>query len=123
MEADQQRGQTVYKVLARDLWEKAEREGRFAGSGIDLTDGFIHFSTAEQVRETVARHFAGKEDLVLVAVTGEALMAKAGSAYRYEPSRGGAMFPHLYAEMPMDAVAWVRPLPLGADGTHVFPPL
>ena len=122
MVTDPQKSQTVYKVLDSELWERAEREGRFAGSGIDLADGFIHFSTAEQVRETVAKHFAGQNDLVLVAVDG-AVLAKMGDAYRYEPSRGGAMFPHLYAEMPMDAVLWSRPLPLRADGAHEFPPL
>ena len=82
-------------------------------------DGYIHFSTGEQVAETAARHFAGAADLVLVAVAAAAL----GPALKWEPSRGGALFPHLYGALPLDAVLWVKPLPLGADGRHVFPEL
>jgi uncharacterized protein (DUF952 family) len=84
---------------------------------VDLADGYIHFSTAAQARETAAKHFAGQADLVLVAVDAGAL----GTALRWEPSRGGQLFPHLYAELPMAAVRWVKPLPLGPDGVHVFP--
>jgi uncharacterized protein (DUF952 family) len=110
---------TIYKIAPAAIWREAERLGRFAGAPVDLADGFIHFSTAGQVRETAARHFAGQDDLLLVAVDGERL----GPALKYEPSRGGALFPHLYGPFLLDAVAWVRPLPLGADGAHVFPPL
>ena len=110
----------VYKILDADAWKRAEAEGVFRGAGIDVEDGFIHFSTVDQMRETAARHFAGRENLVLVAFDG-ARLAKLGGAYRYEPSRGGDLFPHLYADAPLDAVLWVRPLPLGPDGAHVFP--
>jgi uncharacterized protein (DUF952 family) len=83
---------------------------------VDLTDGFIHFSTDAQVRETAAKHFAGQRDLMLVAVDGEAL----GERLRYEPSRGGALFPHLYGSLPFSAVLWEKPLPLADDGSHDF---
>ncbi len=108
----------VYKICSRALWEEAERAGAFAGAPVDRRDGYIHFSTAEQVRETAARHFAGEDDLVLVAVDAAAL----GTALRWEPSRGGDLFPHLYGALPLAAVQWVRPLPLGSGG-HVFPDL
>jgi len=109
----------VYKIAPQSLWQEAEALGRFTGAPIDLTDGYIHFSTGAQVRETAARYFAGLDDLVLVALD----EAKLGPALKYEVSRGGDLFPHLYAEFTLDAVAWVRPLPLGADGNHVFPPV
>jgi len=109
---------TVYKICDAGLWRDAERAGVFDGAPVDLTYGYIHFSTAQQVAETAARHFAGMADLVLVAADAETL----GAALRYEPSRGGAMFPHLYGTLPLSAVRWVKPLPLGPDG-HVFPEL
>ncbi|WPZ14784.1 DUF952 domain-containing protein [Nitratireductor rhodophyticola] len=109
----------IYKICPRTLWQEAETAGVFNGAPIDLADGYIHFSTAGQVKETAARHFAGQDDLLLVAVEADAL----GNALKYEISRGGALFPHLYASLPLDAVAWVRPLPLGADGLHLFPEL
>nr|CAD6426245.1 hypothetical protein REQ54_02848 [Rhizobium sp. Q54] len=107
----------VYKIVPRSLWQPARQGGVFGGAPIDLQDGFIHLSTAAQARETARLHFAGQKDLVLVAVDGEAL----GTALRFEPSRGGDLFPHLYAQLPMEAVAWERPLPLREDGQHVFP--
>ena len=110
---------TVYKICDAGLWRDAERAGVFDGAPVDLADGYIHFSTPGQVAETAARHFAGMPDLVLVAVDAEAL----GTALRYEPSRGGAMFPHLYGTLPLSAVRWVKPLPLGPDGRHLFPEL
>jgi uncharacterized protein (DUF952 family) len=109
--------QIVYKIAPRALWAQAIAKGVFEGAPIDLADGFIHFSTAEQARETAAKHFAGQGDLVLIAVDD----AQFGSAMRYEVSRGGALFPHLYATLPVSAVLWVRDLPLGEDGLHVFP--
>ena len=109
---------TIYKISPRPLWQEAERAGVFAGAPVDLADGFIHFSTAEQAVETAARHFAGQSDLVLAAIDAAAL----GDALRYEPSRGGALFPHLYGTLPLSAVRWVKPLPLGPEG-HVFPEL
>jgi uncharacterized protein (DUF952 family) len=110
---------TVYKICERALWREAERDGVFRGASIDLRDGFIHFSTAAQVGETAARHFAGAADLVLVAVDAAAL----GDALTWEVSRGGDLFPHLYAALPLAAVRWAKPLPLGADGRHAFPEL
>lgn len=107
----------IYKISPRALWREAEETGRFAGAPIDRADGYIHFSTAAQVAETAARHFAGADDLVLVSVEAEAL----GPALRYEPSRGGDLFPHLYADLDLAAVRSVADLPLGADGRHVFP--
>ena len=111
--------QIVYKICRADEWRDAERAGAFRGAAIDLSDGYIHFSTGEQVAETAARHFAGKGDLMLVAVAVAAL----GPALKWEPSRGGALFPHLYGVLTPDAVLWVKPLPLGADGRHMFPEL
>jgi uncharacterized protein (DUF952 family) len=110
---------TIYKISPKALWHEAERAGAFSGAPVDRADGYIHFSTAAQVAETAARHFAAQDDLLLVAVDAEAL----GSALRYEPSRGGQLFPHLYGTLPLSAVRWVRPLPLGPSGTHVFPEL
>jgi uncharacterized protein (DUF952 family) len=111
--------QIVYKIVPEALWREAERNGRFAGAPIDVADGFIHFSTAGQAGETAARHFAGQTGLLLVAVDG----AKLGDALKYEVSRGGALFPHLYSPLDLAAVVWVQPLPLGADGLHQFPAL
>lgn len=106
----------VYKIVPAASWRANEASGVFTGSGVDVRDGFIHFSTAEQVRETAARHFAGVENLLLVAVSADQL------EIRWEPSRGGALFPHLYAPLPIASVLWVRELPL-VDGAHVFPEL
>jgi uncharacterized protein (DUF952 family) len=107
----------VYKICSEALWRAAEQAGRFDGAPVDLADGFIHFSDASTVAETAARHFAGQSDLVLIAVEEERL----GDALRWEMSRGETLFPHLYAALPMSAVAWVAPLPLGPDGRHTFP--
>ena len=106
----------VYKIVAADEWREAEAAGVFIGATIDRADGFIHFSTAEQAPETAAKWFAGREDLTLAAVDADAL----GADLRWEPSRGGALFPHLYAPLPMSAVVWSRPLTLGPDGRHLF---
>jgi uncharacterized protein (DUF952 family) len=108
---------TIYKICPEALWRDAERIGRFDGAPIDLADGFIHFSTAEQVRETAAKHFAGQEGLLLVAIDESRLP----DGCKYEISRNGELFPHLYAPLDMSAVLWSKPLPLGADGAHVFP--
>lgn len=107
----------VYKIVPESLWSAARAEGVFRGAAIDLQDGYIHFSTAAQARETAARHFAGQTGLLLVAIDATAL----GEALRFEPSRGGDLFPHLYAQLPLDAVIWEKPLPLGEDGLHQFP--
>jgi uncharacterized protein (DUF952 family) len=109
----------IYKICPASLWREAQREGLFRGSPDDMRDGFIHFSTAEQVVETAARHFAGQDDLLLVAVDGD----KLGAALRWETSRGGALFPHLYGTLDVAAAIGADPLPLGRDGRHRFPPL
>ena len=110
---------TIYKILPASLWTEAQRAGVFRGAAIDLTDGYIHFSTAEQAVETAAKHFAGQTDLMLLHVDAGAL----GDALKWEPSRGGALFPHLYAELDLQHVSRAEPLPLGSDGRHVFPEL
>ena len=110
---------TIYKICETALWRAAERAGVFAGAEVDARDGFIHFSSAKQVAETAARHFAGAADLMLIAVDAEAL----GGALKWEVSRGGDLFPHLYGTLPLEAVRWTKPLPLGADRRHVFPEL
>lgn len=110
---------TIYKICPSALWQEAALTGTFTGMPIDLADGYIHFSGADTVAETARLYFAGQADLVLAAINGEAL----GDALRYEASRGGQLFPHLYGWLPMSAVRWVKPLPLGPDGRHVFPPL
>jgi uncharacterized protein (DUF952 family) len=106
----------IFKIVPENDWRQVPDTGVFTGSPVDLADGFIHFSTAAQVEETAARHFPGQDGLVLVAVDADAL----GPALRHEPSRGGDFFPHLYGELPLTAVLWVRPLPLGPDGRHRF---
>jgi uncharacterized protein (DUF952 family) len=107
----------IYKICAAAEWREAEAAGVFRGSAVDHRDGFIHFSTAEQVAETARRHFAGQRDLVLVSVDPAAL----GDRLRFEPSRGGALFPHLYGPLELAAVLRIEPLPLGADGQHALP--
>jgi uncharacterized protein (DUF952 family) len=107
----------IYKICGADEWRAAEAAGAFRGSAVDRRDGFIHFSTAEQVAETARRHFAGQSGLVLVSVDPAAL----GEALKWEPSRGGALFPHLYGVLEPNAVRGVEPLPLDTAGRHVFP--
>lgn len=107
----------IYKIMPRDLWLAAKAKGVFDGVAIDLSDGYIHLSAACQVKETAARHFAAQTDLMLLAVNAEAL----GDALKWEPSRGGAMFPHLYAPLDIRHVVWAKPLPLDAAGRHLFP--
>lgn len=106
----------IYKICPEPLWREAEAAGLFRGAPVDLADGFIHFSTGAQVRETAARHFVGQGGLLLIAIDDAAL----GTALRYEPSRGGAMFPHLYAPLDPKQARWIAPLPRG-EGGHVFP--
>ena len=106
----------IFKIVGADEWREAEAAGVFAGAAVDRADGYIHFSTAVQAAETAAKWFSGRADLVLAAVDAAAL----GAALRWEPSRGGALFPHLYAPLPLSAVRWARAMPLGADGRHIF---
>lgn len=110
---------TIYKICTRAEWDAAVETGRFEGAPVDLADGYIHFSTAGQVIETARRHFAGQTDLVLVAVDVNAL----GPDLKWEPSRGGDLFPHLFCPLPASAAVSVVALPLGGDGMHQFPPL
>ena len=106
----------IYKILGADEWAQAEAAGRFDGSPVDHADGYIHLSTAAQVRETAAKHFAGRSGLLLLTVDPARLPR---DALRWEPSRGGALFPHLYAPLPVACVTRVDPLP--ADGAgHRF---
>lgn len=106
----------VYKIFRRPEWDALVRDGQSDGAPVDLADGYIHLSTAQQVMETAARHFSSESDLVLVALD----PAKLGDALRWEPSRGGALFPHLYRPLHHGDVVWDKSLPLGAAG-HIFP--
>ncbi len=110
---------TIYHMCRREEWEAAAEAGRYGGSSQDAADGFLHFSSAEQIVESAARHRAGQDGLVLLAVDGALL----GAALKWEQSRGGALFPHLYGGLPLEAVVRVDDLPLGPDGRHVFPDL
>ena len=109
-------GMLIYKILRGPEWATMQAAGEFAGSAIDLADGFVHLSSATQVEATAARHFAGQEDLWLLAVPAEAL----GDSLRWEPSRGGALFPHLYRALRVSEVHSAKPLPLAA-GRHRLP--
>jgi uncharacterized protein (DUF952 family) len=107
----------IYKVHPGEDWAGAEAAGVFRGAPVDLADGFIHFSTATQLPGTLAKHFTGQAGLLLIAVSSTSL----GPALRFEPSRGGELFPHLYAPLPLSAVRWVEPLRLNATGMHLLP--
>ena len=106
----------IYKIFRRPEWDAFRTAGQTLGAPVDLADGFIHFSTAAQVVETAARHFAQESDLVLVAFDAETL----GEAVKWESSRNGQLFPHLYRARRLDEVIWDKSLPLGASG-HIFP--
>ena len=110
---------TVYKICEQASWRAAVAAGQYRGSAADYRDGFIHFSTAQQLAETAAKHFAKQTDLILVAVDADAL----GGDLKWEPSRGGDLFPHLYAALPLSAVRWLRPLPDETDGRRTLPEL
>ena len=108
----------IYKLLDRSEWLAAEAQGLFDGSAVDAADGYIHFSTAAQLGETGRRYFTGRANLVLLAVDAAAL----GEALRWEPSRGGDLFPHLYAPLPIAQVIAVRDVALGPDGAPALEP-
>ena len=110
-------GPIIYKICEGGEWREAERRGSFRGAGIDIADGYIHFSGVDQVIETAAKHFAGRDGLVLVAVDAEAL----GAALKWECSRGGALFPHIYAALPLSAVFAYGPLERDHDGKVKLP--
>jgi uncharacterized protein (DUF952 family) len=95
----------IYKVLSRSEWSDAERDGEFRGSEVDRRDGFIHLSAADQLEKTVSLWFADRDDLILAAIDD----ARLGDALKWEPSRGGALFPHYYGSLPLDRITWVKP--------------
>ena len=106
----------IYKIFRGPEWAALRRDTTTTGAPIDVTDGYIHFSTATQAAETAAKHFAGQDKLFLIAVEADRL----GDDLKWEPSRGGALFPHLYRDMLIADVHWAQPLPLVGD-THRFP--
>ena len=108
----------LYHLARAADWAAAQDDGLYKGSVDDRRDGFLHFSTAEQVVASAARHRAGEPDVLLLTV-----FEDAAGPWRWEPARSGALFPHLYAALPLAAVAKIEPLPLGPDGRHIFPPL
>lgn len=110
-------GFRLYKIADRRAWCQARRDGQFIGSPDDARDGYIHLSAAEQVAGTLAKHFSGRRDLVLIEVDADVL----GAALRWEPTRGGALFPHLYAPLDMQAVISEEPLDCDDDGWHRLP--
>ncbi|BBD97325.1 DUF952 domain-containing protein [Sphingobium amiense] len=107
----------AYKVLTADQFAQFKADGVFSGAPVDLADGYIHMSTRDQAAETVAKHFAGQDRLVLLMID----LAPFGEAVKWEVSRGGALFPHLYGDLPMSAVAGKVVLRIGEDGKHLFP--
>ncbi|MGA0605487.1 DUF952 domain-containing protein [Phenylobacterium sp. VNQ135] len=109
----------IYKILPRADWTRAQAVGRFEGSAVDLKDGFIHFSTGLQAQETARRHFAGQDDLVVLEIEGDDL----GPALKFEPSRGGDLFPHLYGLLDVGHVRAVTDAPLDAEGVPQLGPL
>ena len=106
----------IYKILRAHEWAALQAQGETAGAPVDEADGFIHFSTAAQAAETAAKHFAGADDLMLLTLESEAL----GPQLKWEPSRGGALFPHLYRKLDATDVVWAKPYPLGETG-HELP--
>lgn len=111
--------EVIYKIVTSEQWLEAEKDGVFKGAAVDLADGYIHFSTAEQVGETAAKHFAGQHGLLLISVSSLLITDN----LTYERSRGGKLFPHLYGDLPLSAVIRKEDLPLGSDGRHRFPDL
>lgn len=107
----------IYKVLRRPEWQILRQNRKSAGAPVDVADGFVHFSALDQLAETLAKHFAGEQDLMLVSVEADRL----GDALRWEPSRGGALFPHLYRDMHLSDVVWAQPIAV-EDGVHILPP-
>ena len=107
----------IYKICPQDIWQEAQAAGAFKGAGIDLQDGYIHFSTAAQTAQTLALHFTAQEGLILAQISTDSL------AITWEPSRGGDLFPHLYADLPMRTVTQSWLLEVASDGTHSLPDL
>ena len=107
----------VYKISPRKAWDDALPAGSFEGAPVDIADGFIHFSTAAQVADTAAKHFRGQSDLILIAIDARSL----GDKLKWEPSRGGALFPHLYAPLDVSLAVAIHELPLDSDGVPIIP--
>lgn len=107
----------IYKICSIELWEEAQNAGIFNGAPIDHEDGYIHFSTADQLAGTAAKHFADQHDLLLLTIAAHSL----GDDLKWEPSRGDALFPHLYAPLKLSDVVRVDPLPLNDAGSHIIP--
>ena len=107
----------VYKIADAEAWRNAENSGQFDGSPDDRRDGYIHFSTTEQLAATLLKHYTGRSRLILAAIDS----AKLGEALRWEPARGGELFPHLYGPLPLRAVLWFRPITIDSQGRHVLP--
>lgn len=106
----------ILKIFRADEWQELRNQGETLGAPIDIADGYVHFSTPEQAAETAAKHFAYEDDLWLLGLEADDM----GDKLVWEPSRGGALFPHLYRPLKLDDVAWAQPLPL-KDGVHHFP--
>lgn len=107
----------AFKILTREQWDQWRADETFTGAPVDLEDGYIHLSTREQVAETAARHFAGQDDLILAMVD----LAALDDTVKWEPSRGGALFPHVYGPIPMSAITTKAKIRLDTDGRHIFP--
>ena len=107
----------AFKILTREQWEQFREDGLFRGAPVDMADGYIHLSARDQVADTAAKHFAAQDDLILAMVD----LAALGNMVKWEVSRGGALFPHLYGELPMSAVTSKAKIRLGSDGKHIFP--
>lgn len=107
----------IYKICSAADWDVAVQQGEYAGSRDDARDGYIHLSTAAQLPGTAAKYFSGRSDLVLVAFAADAI----GTALRWEPARGGALFPHVYAPLQTQQALWIKPLALGPDGVPRLP--
>lgn len=106
----------IYKIFRKDEWDALRATGTSAGAPVDVADGYVHLSTPAQAPDTAAKHFSGEDDLMLLGIETEPL----GEALKWEPSRGGALFPHLYRELKLTDVAWAEPLAI-VDGVHQFP--
>ena len=107
----------IYHMCSKDEWEQALKKGKYSGSSQDGNDGFIHFSSNEQIVASAAKHRAGQSDILLLTV----LQCSLGTALKWEKSGGGDLFPHLYRDLPISLVSDITPLPLGKDGKHIFP--
>ena len=109
-------GELIYKIVEVGEWQQAIAKGRYSGSADDRRDGYIHLSTRAQLEGTLAKHFAGRDGLLLVAVQGE----KIADRLKWEPARGGDLFPHCHGDLPIDAALWAKPLPRDASGRHII---